>query len=227
MYAVYSPIAVKATQIGIPAELEGAGADGSGSFDIKFGYSGSYTAAAHGLEPAIVTEDNVEQDPDQDFDPDDGYSNAHEFEVEGAAYLRIVLPPGGVSNPDEIDLDIFLYDPQGEEVATSTSGGTDEQIDILLPEDGTWTLYVHGWQTAGPSADYTMYTWIISATPGGNLNVDAAPDAAVLATSATVEYSWSGAPAEWNLGAISHAGAEGEEDAAVLGLTLINVDNRP
>ncbi|MFN2104512.1 MAG: hypothetical protein ACK2UJ_06540, partial [Candidatus Promineifilaceae bacterium] len=78
-----------------------------------------------------------------------------------------------------------------------------------------------------PSADFTMYWWTISATPGGNLSVDAAPDMAELATSGTVEYSWAGAPAEWNLGAISHAGAEGEEDAALLGLTLINVDNRP
>jgi hypothetical protein len=65
MYSVYSPIAVKAAQIGIPSELEGAGADGSGSFDVAFGYSGSYSAAAHGLEPAVVTNDNVVQDPDQ------------------------------------------------------------------------------------------------------------------------------------------------------------------
>ena len=227
MYSVYSPIAVKASLIGVPSKLEGAGADGSGSFDVAFGYSGAYTAAAHGLVPAIVTRDNVLQDPDQEFDPADGYSNAHKFVVEDAAFLRFTLPPDAVSNPTEIDLDIFLLDPNGEEVASSTNGGTDEQIDVTLPENGTWTLYVHGWQTAGPSADYALYTWIIPAAPGGNLNIDAAPDMAELATTGNVEYSWTGAPAEWNLGAISHTGTVGEEDAVLLGLTLIDVDNRP
>ncbi|MFN2138056.1 MAG: S8 family serine peptidase, partial [Candidatus Promineifilaceae bacterium] len=227
MYSVYSPIAVKASLIGVPSKLEGAGADGSGSFDVAFGYSGAYTAAAHGLVPAIVTRDNVLQDPDQEFDPADGYSNAHKFVVEDAAFLRFTLPPDAVSNPTEIDLDIFLLDPNGQEVASSTNGGTDEQIDVTLPENGTWTLYVHGWQTAGPSADYTLYTWIIPAAPGGSLSVGAAPDMAELATTGTVEYSWTGAPAEWNLGAISHTGTVGEEDAVLLGLTLIDVDNRP
>ena len=35
------------------------------SFGGRFGYTGSYAAAAHGLEPATVTTDNVLQDPDQ------------------------------------------------------------------------------------------------------------------------------------------------------------------
>jgi len=225
-YNVYSPIAVKAALIEVPTEVYGAGADSSGSFDVSFGYTGSYSAAPHGLEPATVTEDTVVQDPDQDFDPNDGYSNAYTFDLEGAAFFRVVIPPDGVDNSD-IDLDMYLFDPTGEEVASSTSGGTDEQIDVLLPMDGMWTLYVHGWQTVDPSADFTMYDWIISATPGGSLSIDSAPAAAVLATSGSVDYSWTGAADAWFLGAVSHAGAEGDDDPGLLGLTLVNVDNRP
>ena len=131
---------------------------------------------------------------------------------------KIVASPEGA---------LVSIDRQRFNILRSTNGGTDEQIDIVLPMDGTWTLYVHGWQTAGPSADFTMYDWTISATPGGNMSVDAAPAAAELATSGTVEASWSGVPATWNLGAISHAGGAEGEDAALLGLTLINVDLRP
>ena len=69
------------------------GETGSASFEVSFGYTGSYTAAAHGLETASVTSDTVLQDPDQNFDPDDGFSNLHQFDLSGAAFLRIAMPP--------------------------------------------------------------------------------------------------------------------------------------
>ncbi len=221
-YDVYSPIAVKASLFDAPAVIAGSGTNGSLSFDVRFGYTGSYAAAAHGLVPATVTVDNVVQDPDQSFDPNDGFSNRHDFNLSGAAYFRIAMPPESVSDPDAIDLDIFVYDPNGNQVASSTSGGTDELVDILLPMDGTWSVYVHGWQTAGPSADYVMYTWAVSATPGGNLSIDSAPASAAVGTSGTVNVSWSGAAdGQWHLGAVSHTG-----DSGLMGLTLVDVDNR-
>ncbi len=220
-YSVYSPIAVKAALFSAPAEISGSGESGSASFDVGFGYTGNYTAAAHGLEPATVTSDNVVQDPDQTFNPNDGYSNMHQFNLSGAAYLRFAMPPDAVADP-AIDIDLFLYNPNGVQVASSTSGSTNEQIDILAPMDGTWTLYVHGWQTAGPSADYDLYSWIISATPGGNLGIDSAPAAATIGSTEPVVVSWTGATAgQWHLGAVSHSDGGG-----LLGLTLVNVDNR-
>jgi hypothetical protein len=221
-YTVYSPIAARASLFSAPASVEGSGESGSASFDITFGYTGDYTAAAHGLEPAIVTMDNVVQDPDQSFDPADGYSNPYSFTTSGAAYARFAIPPDAVADPGAIDLDIFLQDPSGTIVASSTNGGTDEVIDVLLPEDGTWTLWVHGWQTAGPSADFTLYAWVVSAMPGGNMTVDGAPSSAVIGETGTIDVSWTGATdGEWHLGAVSHAGGSG-----LLGLTLVEVDNR-
>ncbi len=220
-YEVYSPIAVNAAQFDAIDQITGTGAEGSGSFDVSFGYTGDYTAAGHGLEAATVIEDNVVQDPDQNFDPTDGFSNAHTFDLSGDAYFRVSIPEDAVADPN-IDLDIFLYNPAGVQVATSTNGGTNEEISILLPEDGTWTLYVHGWQTVEASADYTLYQWAVSATPGGTLSIDGAPASATLGTSGTVDYSWSGATdAALYLGAISHSDANG-----LLGLTLVEIDNR-
>ncbi len=221
-YKVYSPIAVNAALFDSIDAFAGTGEEGSGAFDVSFGYTGVYSAAGHGLVAADVTNDNVVQDPDQNFDPNDGFSNAHTFDLSGAAYFRVAMPEDAVPSPDT-DIDIYLYDPSGTQVASSTSGGTNEEIEIFLPADGTWTLYVHGWQTApGPDSDYTLYEWDISATPGGSLVVDSAPTSATLGESGTIEFSWSGATTgSWYLGAISHTG-----DAGLLGLTLVEIDNR-
>lgn len=219
-YEVYSPIAVKGSLFAAPDEINGTGVDGSASFEVQFGYTGEYTAAAHGLEPATETEDVVVQDPDQNFDPTDGFSNAHEFTLSGAAHFRIAMPPEATE--PEADLDIYVFDPSGELVAASTSGGTDELIDIPLPADGTWTVWVHGWAAPGGDSPYTLYTWVISATPGGNLTVVSAPESATIGEVATIEVAWTGATAgQWHLGAVSHTNQDG-----LMGLTLVNVDNR-
>lgn len=219
-FDVRSPIAVKAALFNAPDEVTGTGVDGSVSFDVQFGYTGEYTAAAHGLVPATLTNDTVVQDPDQTFDPADGFSDAHTFELSGAAHFRIAIPPEATE--PEADLDVYVVDPNGDLVASSTSGATDELVDIPQPADGTWTVYVHGWQTVGPDSDYTMYSWIVPATPGGNLTIDSAPTSATLGETATIQASWTGATAgEWHLGAVSHSNADG-----LIGLTLVDVDNR-
>jgi len=217
-YDVYSPIAVRASIFKAPAEVSGTGTEGCLSFDVSFGYTGDYTAAPHGLEPATVTSDNVVQDPDQNFDPDDGYSDLHQFTLSGAAHFRIAMPPEATETG--ADLDIFVFDPNGNQVASSTKGGTDELIDITLPIDGTWSVYVHGWMTPGGDSDYDMYSWIVSATPGGSLSLDSAPTSATLGATETIQVSWDGLAAGTQyLGAVSHSDPSG-----IMGLTLVNVD---
>jgi subtilisin family serine protease len=219
-YDVYSPIAVKGALFSAPVSVSGKGVDGSASFAVKFGYIGSYLAAAHGLVPATVTSDNVVQDPDQNFDPNDGYSNRHDFNVAGAAFLRFAIPPAATEA--NADLDLYLYDPSGQMVAASTKGGTDEVIDVMLPADGAWSLYVHGWSTPGGDSPYELYSWIISAAPGGNLAVTTAPTGATIDAPQPVTVGWNGATAgQWHLGAVSHTGPSG-----LMGLTLVEVDNR-
>jgi subtilisin family serine protease len=217
---VYSPIAVKGALIGVPELIRGVGEDGSASFDVSFGYTGNYATAAHGLMPAVVTMDAVFQDPDQTFDPTDGFSNGHSIMVSGAAVLRVAIPPEA-THPSA-DLDIFLENPLGEIVAASTNGGTDEEIEITFPMDGEWVLWVHGWSAPLEPTAYDLYSWVISATPGGNLIIDAAPNVASIGTSEVVDVSWSGATAGgWHYGIVSHSDGGGP-----IGLTRVEVDNR-
>lgn len=219
-YDVYSPIAVKGTLFDAPTNISSSGESGSNSFDIKFGYTGSYTPSAHGLVAATVTVDNVAQDPNQAFNPSDGYSDVHPIVVSGVAMLRIAIPPESAET--DSDLDVFLFDPSGTLVASSTLGGTNEVIEVTNPVDGNWVVYVHGWSAPGGDSDYSMYSWLISATPGGNLTIDNAPTTADLGTTQAIDVSWSGAGAGgWHFGAVSHADAGG-----LIGLTLLEVDNR-
>lgn len=67
-----------------------------------------------------------------------------------------------------------------------------------------------------------MFTWAIPLASGGNLSVDAAPAFAVVGETGAVDISWSGLAPEWYLGAVSHTG-----DVGVMGMTLVDVNNRP
>ncbi len=220
-FEAYSPIAVRGTLLEAPDAITGTGADGSTSFPIKFGYTGPYSAATHGLEADVVTSDNVLQDPDQNFDPSDVASNGanvHEFTLSGAAFFRLAIPPSATEA--DADLDVYVYDPNGEQIASSTSSGTDELVDIAFPADGKWQVYVHGWQAPGGDSDYSLSSWVISATPGGSLTLTSAPPSAVLGETGTVGVSWSGlATGSAYLGAVSHSNGNG-----VIGLTLVEVD---
>jgi subtilisin family serine protease len=220
-YKVTSPIAVKGVALSSPAEVTGSGTEGTASFDLQFGYDGAYSAAAHGLVPVTGVAGSVDQDPDQEFDPGDPTgTTAHEITMAGTGHFRLALTTDDLTpaNPS-VDIDLYLYNSAGEQVASSTAGGTDEHIDLSLPADDTYTLYVHGWQTLGGTVDYTLRTWQVPLETGGSLSVTSAPDEAANGATGTVEVAWSGLdPAGEYLGAVSHTGPDG-----LLGLTLVSV----
>jgi subtilisin family serine protease len=220
-YEVTSPIAVKGVALSAPVEVTGTGTAGEASFDLQFGYGGAYTAAAHGLVPQTPVAGSVDQDPDQEFDPADPTgTTAHEFTLTGAAHLRVALGTADLTPADPaIDIDLYLYNEDGEEVASSGAGGTDELIDLSVPADGTYTLYVHGWQTLDQTVDYNLRTWEVSLDPGTSLSVTGAPTAAVLGAVGTVDVAWTGLDAGTSyLGGVSHTGPDG-----LLGVTLVSV----
>lgn len=226
-YSVRSPIAVRASALIAPAQASGTGESGTGSFDVKFGYTGDYDAAAYGLVPALVFNDTVDQDPDQTFQVTDVGNGAtlHTVAVSNSQLLRIAMPPESVQDPN-VDIDIFVFSPTSSgPVASSTSGATDELININNPATGTWRIYVHGWAVTGPDEPYTLYTWSIPASPPdvGSLVITSEPADATINATGTIEYSWSGATiGQWHFGAIRHIGP----GATIMGRTLIEIDNR-
>jgi subtilisin family serine protease len=216
-YDVYSPIAVKAALFGAPAQVTGSGTSGATSFDVSFGYTGSYSAAPHGLTADAPTNDLIGQDPDQTYPSGDDSPvgvQKIDYPITGAAFVRWELVI-----PGEDDIDLFLEDSSGTIVAASTNGGTDELIELTLPADDTYTMVVHGWSVPNEPLPYTLHYWEVPLASGGSLSVDSAPTSAMVGQTSTIDLSWSGLASGSYLGAVSHTG-----DVGLMGLTLVEVD---
>jgi hypothetical protein len=162
---------------------------------------------------------SVGQDPDQAFDPNDATgTTAHEIVLSNTAVFRLSLNTEDLAPPDSgIDLDLYLY-KDGQQVGSSTAGSTVELIELMSPEDGTYTLFVHGWQTLGQTVQYSIHTWDVSATPdAGSLLVTGEPANAVIGETAAIDIAWAGLSAGTNyLGAVGHNDADGLFDVTLV-----------
>jgi subtilisin family serine protease len=217
-FKVRSPIAVKGVALSAPAQVSGTGTDGTASIDLKFGYTGAYTALPHGLVPAVSTPGTVFQDVDQTFpSPDDTPQGVVTlpFTITDAAVARWSLVIPGAD-----DLDLYLLNSAGAVVASSTNGGTDEQIDLQQPANGDYTLVVHGWAVGEATGlPFAVQSWMVPLASGGSLSVTSAPDSAVTGATGAVGVSWAGLTAGVSyLGAVSH-----HDDTGIIGLTEVSV----
>ena len=134
-YEVRSPIAVQSSNFAAPEVVVGEGVEGTVTVPVRFGYTGAYSAAAHGPVPVTRTPGTVAQDPDQEFDPDDPTgTTAVPLELTGSAFLRIALDTADLTPPNATtDIDLYLYDEAGNEVASSGAGSTNELIEVVVP----------------------------------------------------------------------------------------------
>lgn len=107
----------------------------------------------------------------------------------GTKHLRAALFVGETDGQD--DLDLYLFDPDGEFVDGSGSVTSAEKVDASDPAAGDWKLVVHGWQTDGADAAYALSSWQVPPTSAGNLTVTAPPTAA-LGQAGQVDIAWSG-----------------------------------
>jgi subtilisin family serine protease len=218
--AARSPIAIKPITLLFPAEFSGTGATGSGEWEITFGYSGSFLTAVHGLVPATTETNTVVDDPANDIEValDTGIGiETHTISVSaGTRHLRVALFDEETDGNDDIDL--YLYDPNGDLVAESTTPTSTESIDVSNPTAGDWKLVVHGWQTDGPDVVYTLFSWVLDDADAGNLTASA-PGSAVIGATDTVHVSWSGLAANTRyLGSVSY-----NDGVFELGQTLVSI----
>lgn len=233
-HAVRSPIAVYVPKIDAPAELFYSGADGAETFNVGFNYSGDYTALAHGLDQAETQDGNVVDDPANDINValDTGVGiTFHVFTVgdecgSGAcAVARFSLFDEYTDGSD--DLDLYIFGPDTADfpfVGGSGGGSSAEQVDVILPEPGVYIAAVHGWQTDGSDANYTIFQYEFGLDDDrDNFSLDSAPSASAVGTSEPIDISWTGletGPGVKYLGAISHS-----SDTGIEALTIINIQN--
>src|SRR5699024_5312483 len=115
----------------------------SQDFEVVPGSNGTLTSVVHGLveadtEPVEVTSDGE----------NGGDGIADEI-------VEIVVPVGTPAlraevwedewTPAGLDLDLFLADSDGNVIAQSAAGGSDEAITVVAPDAGTYLLAIDYW----------------------------------------------------------------------------------
>jgi subtilisin family serine protease len=212
---VRSPIVIKPVALAAPSQVSSTG--GPVSYNVKFGYTGPFTATARGLIPAETNTGSVSTDPDATFQPKPGPDTAS-YDVTipaGTTYARFSLFDSAVSPAS--DLDLYLYKGTTQ-VALSGGGTADEEIDLVNPTPGTYTIWVHGFATGNPST-FTLYHWLLDSTDAGNMTVSA-PSAATTGATGQIDLSFSGLTAGTKyLGSVAYGGVSGMPNP-----TIVRVD---
>jgi subtilisin family serine protease len=209
-YSVYSPIAVKGALFEGPAEV-------SGSYNVFFGYTGPFTASARGLVPADVTDSTVLDDPT---------NGSCSLSAPNAQLVSVVVPAGttyarfqlfGADSASGSDIDMCVF--RGTTlVGSSTTGTSDEIVNLLNPVAATYTVVIHGWEVPG-SSPFKLHTWVLGSTAAGNMTVSA-PSSATIGTVGNINLTFTGlTPGTKYLGSVAYSGVAGLPNP-----TIVRVD---
>ncbi len=200
-HTVRVPMVARPVALAAPLEV-------SSSYQVTFGYDGPFGVAPIGLLPATLTNGTVTQDPDQTFDPADS---------SGTVAVNVVVPAGttyarfSLFNVDVAagsDIDLYVY--RGSTlVGSSGSSSSDEEVNLVNPTAGTYTVYVHGFGLPSGTSPFKLHTWLLGTTSAGNMTVTA-PATATTGGTGTVAITTSGLTAGTRyLGSIAYSGTSG------------------
>jgi len=200
-HSVRIPVVARPVALAAPTEV-------SGSYNVTFGYNGPFTATARGLVPAVVTPGTVADDP-TDGTCSLASPNAQLIPVAipaGTTYARFSLFDADVNAGSDIDL--CVANSAGTIVGSSGSGTSAEQVNLLNPAAGNYTVVVQGWGVVG-SSPFKLHTWLLGSAAAGNMTVTA-PAAATIGDTGSVNLSFSGLTAGTKyLGSVAYGGVAG------------------
>ncbi len=209
-HVVRIPMVVRPVALGAPATVSGNGADIT--YQVKFGYTGPFTAAPRGLVAPTITPGTVAQDPDQTFNPSD---------PTGTVAIPVTIPAGttyaryGLFDADVApgaDIDLYVY--QGASlVGASTTATSTEEVNFVFASPTAaaiaLTVYVHGWGVPTGTSPFRLHEWYVGTAAASNMTV-AAPTSATLGDTGNVTLSFLGlAPGTKYLGSVAYSGAAG------------------
>ncbi len=214
------PLVVRPVALAAPAEVSGTG--DPVTYDVSFGYTGTFTATARGLVAPDTTPGEVDQDPDQTFDPTDptGTVAVPVTIPAGTTYARFALFDEDVAPGADLD----LYVTQGSTVVGASASGTSaEEVNFAFatPTAGSisLTVHVHGWGVPAGSTPFLLHDWSVPTTAAGNMTVDA-PASATVATSGSISLGFTGLEAGTRyLGSVAYGGVPGLPARTVVSIT--------
>ncbi|MGZ8771353.1 MAG: hypothetical protein ACXWXJ_10175 [Aeromicrobium sp.] len=185
-----------------PEALSGTGGDIS--YPVRFGYSGPFNATARGLIPAETEDGTVEQ----------GESSTFDIEIPaGTTYARFALFDEETDGFHDLDLFVSF---EGNVVGQSARFDSNEQVNVVNPEAGTYGVNIFGFSVDGAEANFTLFSWAVGSSGSGNMTVNA-PSTASDGDLGTIELSFSGlAAATRYLGSVRYTGTSGMPDPTII-----------
>lgn len=219
-YLVRSPVVLRPVALAAPAEV--AATPAGASYTVQFGFNGSFTTTPRGLIPAAKTAGTVADDPDNNFDPSDltGTVAITVAVPAGITYARFSLFDADVAPGSDIDLYVFRG---ANFVGGSGSGTSAEEVNLTNPIAGTYTVYVHGWQTAGGApSPFKLHTWLLGSADAGNMTVTPASATVPIGSTVTISLSFTSlAAATKYLGSVVYGG---DPATATVAPTIVRVN---
>ena len=200
-FSVRSPIVIRPVALAAPAQV-------SGNYNVTFGFTGPFTASARGLVPAATFGGTIST----------GQQLVYQVGIPaGTTYARFSLFDADTTPGS--DLDLLVYGPTNALVGSSGSATSAEEVNLLNPAAGTYTVVVDGYATASPSSTFTLFAWTLDATAAGNMTVTA-PATATMGGSGAINLGFSGlTPGIRYLGSVAYSGAAGMPNP-----TIVRVD---
>jgi len=234
-HSVYSTLAIRPTSVTAPAQITSFDSDGSLSFPVEFGYTGSYSAGVHGLNLPLIINGHVDNDPTKTFSfrVDNGVT-AHLIDVPAdhgvsgdQAYLRFALFDALTDGNDDLDMYVYFCADNINCVKIGESGGptSQEEFNVLFPASGRYAVLIHGFETdqvaGGPGANYQLLIWAFGLVDDQGNMTASGPTLVNAGTSETITVDWTGLlTGTIYLGGISHNTPQG-----ISAITVIRIGN--
>ena len=198
---VRAPIAVTPQAVDAPDVVRGTGTSGSASYSVKPGFTGQFPITARGLAAAVTQQGQVTDDDLDAFD---------EYTTNVPAGTRVARFTSQSSN-QAADIDLEVYDPEGELVAASDGPTGFESVTLFDPAPGAYTVVVYPFADppSQPSTAYAYKAWSV----GPKLaNFSVSPTSATVTEGVpiTPHVTWTGLdPAKSYLGYVEYVDGTG------------------
>jgi subtilisin family serine protease len=217
-HVVTSRVVIRPVSLAAPLAVSGTGASGTLTYPVTFGYAGTFGTAVRGLAAADTQAATVADDPTSNFNTANPTGNqgihVHDVTVPaGSTYARFSLFDDFTDGADDLDLYVYRVGAGGALTLAGSSGGGTAAEEVNLSgaaAPGTYKVFVHGWETDGPDAQYTLFTWALGSGPAGNLTATPSTTTATVGGAASVQLAWTGLDASKKyLGAVDYSGSTG------------------
>jgi hypothetical protein len=155
---------------------------GTGSAEVTISSEidlGGFVAEGFGLGGPVTTVETVFQD-----DPNDPSTASFvtTVNIDHGAVLEV-----STCCTAGADIDLFVYDPNGDLVGSSTTPTDQEFVSVLFPEDGDYTIAVHGWSVPTGSTSFDL---TINAVQGYDVTVTDLPESIPAGGSDSITVNW-------------------------------------